>query len=219
MSNVIRILIADDHPIVRHGLRQLIELDPALRIVAEAEDGLQALAAMESHRPEVAILDIDMQGMDGFAVARELRARKSAAAIVFLTMHKDEEMFNEALNLGARGYVLKESTVTDIVACIKAAAAGQHFISPALSTFLLHRTARAQKLREDKPRFATLTPTERRILRLLSENRTSREIADLLFVSVRTIENHRANICTKLDLRGSNALLKFAIEHKSELGE
>jgi DNA-binding NarL/FixJ family response regulator len=217
MNSEIRILIADDHPVFRAGLRQVIEMNAGLKVVAEAEDGLMALARVREHQPDVIVLDVDMPGMDGFDVVRALRQEKLTVEVVFLTMHKDEDIFNAAMNIEVRGYVVKDSAVTDIVASIRAVHAGRPFISPALSAYLLNRTQRASRLTQEKPGIHQLTPTERRILKLLSENKTSREIAGEMYVSHRTIENHRANICQKLGLHGNNALLQFAIENKSQL--
>ena len=217
MKPEIRILIADDHPIFRHGLRQLIEKAPGLKVVAEADDGDSALDLIRQHRPEIAVLDLDMPVRDGFAVLRAVREQQVPTEVVFLTMHKDEMHFNEALNLGAKGYVLKDSAAADVVNCIKAVAAGQNYLSPSLSTYLINRGRRATALNDGKRGVSDLTPTERRVLGLLSDLKTSKEIANELGVSVRTIDNHRANICAKLDLRGSHALVKFALEHRSEL--
>ena len=133
-------------------------------------------------------------------------------------MHKDEDLFNEALDLGVKGYVLKDSAVTDIVGSLRAVNAGQNYISPQLSNYLLNRSTRAAKLIQERPSLKDLTPTEGRILKLIADNKTSRDIAGELFLSVRTIENHRAYMCEKLELHGSHALLAFALEHKSELG-
>jgi len=217
METEIGIIIADDHPVFRQGLRQVIEKDQSLKVVAEAEDGQAALDQIRAHQPEVAILDLDMPKLDGFAVARAMQAERLPTAAVFLTMHKDEDLFNEALDLGVKGYVLKDSAITDIIGSIKAVTRGQNFISPQLSTYLLNRHGRAASLLEQKPGLERLTPTERRILRLVAENKTSKEIAQALFISVRTVDNHRTNISTKLELRGPHALLKFALDHKSEL--
>lgn len=217
MNPEIRVLIADDHPVFRAGLLQVIETTAGLKVVAEAGDGTTALERAREHQPDVAVLDVDMPGLDGFEVVRALRQEKLLVEVVFLTMHKDEDIFNEAMNIEVRGYVVKDSAVTDIVASIRAVHAGQPFISPALSAFLLNRMQRAARLLQEKPGLNQLTPTERRILRLLAENKTSREIASEMYVSHRTIENHRANICQKLGLHGTNALFKFAIEHKSQL--
>jgi DNA-binding NarL/FixJ family response regulator len=213
----ITIFIADDHPIFRNGLRQIIESESGLNVVGEADDGEAAYQGARQLRPDVIILDVNMPGMDGFEVARKIRDANLPVAIVFLTMYKDPEMFNAALDLGARGYVLKNSALTDIVDCVRAVSSGQHYISPVLSSFLLNRRDRAASFVKGKPSIRDLTPTELRILRFISESRTSKEIAAELFISYRTVENHRANICQKLDLHGSNALVKFAFDHKSEI--
>lgn len=213
----IRVLIADDHPIFRKGLRSTIEADSRLKVVAEAEDGDAALQQIEAFNPEIVVLDMEMPNKDGFEVMRTIQKRKLSVAVIFLTMYKDERFFNAALDLGVMGYVLKDSAVNDIVVSIKAVAAGQNFISPQLSTYLLSRRVRAASLIEQKPSLKNLTPAERQVLRLISANRTSKEIANELYISIRTVEKHRANVCEKLELHGSHALLSFALEHKSEL--
>lgn len=211
---VIRVLIADDHPIFRRGLRQTIESDPRLQVVAEAADGAEVLAQIEQTAVQVAVLDIDMPVLDGFAVARQLAARNSPVAVIFLTMHRDEHFLNAALDLGVRGYVLKDNAIADLVNSIRAVAAGQNYISPQFSTYLLNR---ARQPAGPSPSWQRLTPTERKVLKLLAVYRTSREIADELCLSPRTIENHRAHIAEKLGLKGAHALLKFAIENQSHL--
>lgn len=213
----ISITIADDHPIFRQGLRQVIERERDLKVLAEAEDGVQAVACIREFAPRVAVLDVDMPRRDGFDAAREIIAERLPVEIVFLTMHRNESLFNAALNLGAKGYVLKDSALADIIHAIRAAARGENYISPALSTFLINRGRRAAALSESKPDLNDLTPAERRVLKLISESKTSKEIAEALFVSIRTVEHHRTNISHKLGLRGSHALVKFALEHKSEL--
>ncbi|HEY7544392.1 MAG TPA: response regulator transcription factor [Blastocatellia bacterium] len=217
MSREIRIVMADDHPVVREGLARVIESDPQLKIIAQAGDGQSALEQIKSLHPDVAVLDIDMPVMDGFSVAREIQKLALEIEVVFLTIHREEELFEAALNLGAKGYVLKDSAVNDIIESIRAVASHQHYISPQLSSYLVRRKAKADALTRQKPSLEDLTPTERRILRLIAEDRTTREIADQLFISPRTVDTHRANICRKLDLHGSLALVRFAIEHKSEL--
>ena len=217
MTKEIRIVIADDHPVFRGGLSMVIASDPALKVVAEAGDGVEAVERIREMQPDVAVLDIDMPNRNGFDVVRELQSLRLHPAIVFLTMHRDEAVFNGAFDLGAQGYLLKDSAVSDIIASIKAVAAGQNFISPALSTFLVNRTRRATTLVERKPTILDLTPTERRVLRLIAEDKETKEIADEMGISPRTVENHRAHICQKLDLRGANALLKFALANKSQL--
>lgn len=217
MERRIKVLIADDHPIFRKGLRQAIEADRSLVIVAETGDGLEALRLIEEVQPDVAVLDIEMPGMTGLEVARRVQKTRLEVEVVFLTMYKDEDMFNEAIDLGVKGYVLKENTVEDIVNCIKLVAKGKYFLSPSISSYLVTRSERAKNLLKRKPELEDLTPTERKILKLIAENKTSKEIAVLLKISHRTVENHRLNICNKLDIHGSHALLRFALENKSEL--
>ena len=213
----IRILIADDHPIFRQGLRQVIEQAPHLKVVAEAQDGITAFERIQETRPDVAVLDIDMPNDDGFAVVRRVRDHRLQVAVILLTMHNDELHFNEALDLGVKGYLIKDHAAADVIACIHAIAGGQDYISPALSTYLLNRAGRARALARQAPALAHLTAAERRVLAFLAEYKTSKEIADILCVSVRTIENHRASMCAKLDLHGAHALVRFATQHKSDL--
>jgi DNA-binding NarL/FixJ family response regulator len=217
MPTEIRLIIADDHPVFRKGLRLMIAADPELQVLDDAGDGAQALHLIRTLQPDVAVLDVNMPGQSGFDVAREIQPLALPTRLVFLTMHRDEEMFKNAFDLGAQGYLLKESAVEEIVACIKAVARGEKFISPQLSAFLFNRSQRTVTLTKHNPGLQDLTPAERRVLRLIAENQTSRAIAEALFISVRTVDRHRENICNKLELHGSNALLKFAIAHKDQL--
>ena len=217
MATELSIVIADDHPIFRNGLRAVIESVPNLKVVAEAEDGRAALESIKSLRPGVAVLDLDMPELDGLEVTREIRRLGLPTEVIILTMHKSEALFNTALDLGVKGYVLKDSALVEIISGIKSVNGGQSFISPQMSNCLLNRTRNSAMLVARKPGLEDLTQTETRILRLIADDKTSREIADALFISVRTVEHHRANICQKLEVHGSNALLKFAVAHKSEL--
>jgi DNA-binding NarL/FixJ family response regulator len=217
MAADVRILIADDHPILRKGLALVIEADPRLHVVAEADDGEAALEQIVAQSPDVAVLDIDMPKLDGFGVARELKKRQLTPAIIFLTLHAGEEVFAEAMELGARGYILKESALAGIVEGVKAVAAGNYYVTPSLTGLLLGHRTREKALTERQPGLGSLTPTERRILQLVAGGHSSKEIAEQLFVHYRTIENHRLSIAQKLGLQGHNAVLKFALRHRGEL--
>lgn len=216
MDDEIRILVADDHPIVRKGLRFSIEEDPGLKVVGEAADGQAALDLIRKLRPQIAVLDIDMPKLDGLAVAREMARQKLDTKIIFLTFHADEDLFRSAMELGSRGYILKDSASQEIVAGVRAVASGRPYISSAITEKLLH--PRKPPMAQDGIT-ANLTPTERRIMRLIADGKTSKEIGAELSIHYRTIENHRTNICRKLNLEGegANALLRFALQHKSSL--
>src|SRR5262249_28669388 len=176
------------------------------KVVGEAGDGVRALAQIQQLKPDVAVLDIDMPEMDGLTVAREIQRKKIAVQIVLLTIHREEELFQEALNLALKGYVLKDTATTTTIASIKATARGQAFISPQLSALVLKRRERSDALARQKPGLGALTPMERRILKLIADDKTSKDIAAQLFISYRTVETHRTNICRKLELKGNLAL-------------
>ena len=213
MSKMIQILIADDHPIVRQGLRQAIEsADGELEIVGETGDGAETLAAARRFRPDIIILDINLPKLDGFQVAQALREEKIESKVIFLTAHREESFMRKALGLGAAGYVLKDSAITDIVAAIRAATENLPFISPAMSAYLI-KSQSAPEIGDLK----SLTPAERRVLRLIAQYKTTHEIAEMLFVSPRTIESHRLNITQKLGLRGSHSLMRYALQHLAEI--
>jgi len=155
--------------------------------------------------------------LSGLEVAQKLHGKKLRSRLIILTMHKEEELINRALDFGVDGFVLKENAVEDILTAIETVAAGGHYISPAVSGHLVRRRHRAETLAAQKPGLDDLTKAERRILKLVAGKKTSREIAAELFISPRTVEAHRANICTKLELRGSHSLLQFALENRSSL--
>ena len=217
MTDEITIILADDHPIVRKGLRETIEEESKFIVLAEVGNGQEAIEAIEKFSPTVAILDVDMPIMNGFEAVRLITAKKLKTEIVFMTMHRDEDLFNEAIDLGAKGFILKDSALGDIVECIKAVASKNHYTSHALTSFLINRSRRAIDLTEKQPTINDLTPAERKVLKLIAENLTSKEIGEQLFISLRTVEKHRENICQKLNLQGSHSLFKFAVQHKSQL--
>lgn len=215
MPGKIRIIIADDHPIFRGGLRQIISADESIEIIGEADNGEKALEIIHELKPDIAVLDIDMPKKTGLDVLRELK--DSNTKIIFLTMYAEEDIFDEAMDFGIKGYVLKDSAVNDIIECILSVNEDNYYISPNVSNLLVNRRNKSKNLIKKNPELGNLTKTERNILRFISENKTSKEIAEVLFLSHRTIENHRTNISNKLNLKGSHSLLKFAIENKSYL--
>jgi len=213
----IRIVIVDDHPLFRNGLRQVIQGDARFELLGEADTGLTAMELIERTTPDLAVLDINLPDKSGLDIAATLRARGSTTRCVILTMLRDEAAFNKAMNIGVHGFLLKESIVTDIVNCLVSVAAGIPYVSPALSSFLLKRRDRAAALAETLPSLDDLTVAERRILKRIADKKSSKEIAAELEISPRTVETHRANIGSKLGLKGNNSILQFAIEHRDAL--
>lgn len=167
--------------------------------------------------PDLVVLDVSMPVMDGLEVARRAHLMALPSEIVILTMYKDAKYFNTALDLGVRGYVVKDSAAIELILCLKAVSGGQYYVSPSVASLLVERHRRRKGTQATLGLHERLTPAETNVLKLVAENKTSREIGDILFVSVRTVENHRAHICSKLDLKGHNALLQYALEHRSSL--
>ncbi|MBI3112309.1 MAG: response regulator transcription factor [Ignavibacteriales bacterium] len=214
-QHTVTLLLADDHPLMRKGLKEVIEEDGRYTIVAEAGDGEKALELIERHQPSIAIVDIDMPRLGGLELAKTVLSKRIPVDIIILTMHDKQNVFNRAMDLGVMGYVVKDSALTDILDAITLVGSGRHYISPSLSGLLLKRS-RSGEAADYPTLISLLTPTERKILRLIAEEKTTKEIADHLFVSVRTIDTHRAHICSKLDLHGPTALLRFALENKTK---
>lgn len=218
MNAPVSVIIAEDHPLFRKGLGDTIRDEGTLRLAGEASNGEEALRLIEQERPDVALLDIDMPRMSGLQVARAVQEKNLFVATIILTIYREEDMFNEAMDAGVRGYVLKETAVIDLLDAIKRVTMGEYYFSPSLSSYLVSRSKRARELLGRKPTLHSLTASERRILMLIAQSKTSKDIANALNISYRTVETHRTNIATKLNLHGSNSLLKFALEHKSSLG-
>lgn len=214
---MIRVFIVDDHPIVRQGLRNLVELAGGGEVVGEAADLGPALEAITSLRPDVAVLDLNLGHASGLELVAHCRALTPPVGAVVLTMHREESAFQAAIRAGAAAYVLKENASEDVLLAIRSVAAGGFFLSSSLREFMGRNTSETPAPQSAGPVNSSLTPTERRVLRLISMNRTTKEIAHELCISPRTVETHRAHICERLNLRGAQALLRFALENRASL--
>lgn len=208
------VLIADDHPVFRHGLAQLLEESGEFRVVAECANAAAALRGIADHHPDIAVLDIAMPGQSGLDVVRIANEQDREVEFVMLTMYQDEVYFNRAMDLGVKGYLLKETAMNDLLAALRAVADGRFYVSPLVSHYLVKKNEQLRKTYSNQPGLKDLTATERTVLKLIAENKTSREIGAILNISYRTVQTHRTNICTKLDLKGYNTLLNFALRHK-----
>lgn len=215
MNSKTTIIIADDHPLFLSGLRQIIQTRENLRIIGEASNGASALRLIGEKKPDIAILDLDMPKMNGLEVVKKINTKKLFVKVIILTMYSQPDIFSKAMDLGIMGYVLKASAVSDIISCIKTVNSGKRFISPEISEYVLQRGNQFDKGIKTKLGLTELSPTQRKILSLIAANKTTAEIAKELFISPKTVENHRSHICAKLGLHGQNALLRFVIENKS----
>ena len=208
----IRVFNADDHPILRKGIIDLIVESPGLEWVGSASDGKEALEKILDIKPDIALLDIEMPHLTGIDIARELKQKGSETKIILLTLFKAASFVKNALAEGVMGYLLKESKESEILDCIKSVFEGKPYISPSLTNVLI-----TMNTGTDSP-LEALTEHEINILRLIAKNKTSKEIAEMLFLSPKTISNHRNNISKKLGLEGQqNALLKWVLENKDQL--
>ncbi|MBS1872218.1 MAG: response regulator transcription factor [Acidobacteria bacterium] len=211
--DTIRVLIADDHPVVRKGLLAILQEDKQIEVIAEAGDGEAALSLIGSVAPHVAVLDFDMPKRDGLSVAREALARGASSRFILLTLHADADLFRTALEAGFLGYLLKDSALMEIAAAVHAVAGGRPFLSSEMSVLAMRAAAGASAPPRESP-LGRLTPTERRILSLIGEGQSSKEIGESLSIHYRTVENHRTNICRKLGLEGANALVRFSLQNR-----
>ena len=211
MSDKVRVLIADDHTIVRSGVRLLLQAEPDIEVVGEALNGHEAVALAESLRPDVVLMDIAMPGTDGLEATRQIKARFPDTHVLVLTMHRSDEYFFEMLKAGASGYVLKGAETNELIGAIRAVARGEVFLYPTMAKQLLQDYL--NRLKEgaglSQP---TLTPREREILRLLAEGYSNKEIAERLIVSPSTIHSHRTNLMRKLNLSSRHDLIRYARE-------
>jgi len=207
----IRVLLADDHTLMRRGLRLIVEQQPDLVVVGEAEDGRQAVALSASVKPDVAVLDIGMPNLNGIEAAKQITDGESGAAVVILSMHADETYILRALKAGARGYLLKDSAESDLVRAIRSVAEGKSFFSPAVSKVMLEDYMKKLQRTGSEDSYDLLTPREREILQLIAEGKSNKEVANLLHLSVYTVETHRANIMEKLKLKSVPELILYAV--------
>lgn len=210
----IKILVADDHEVFLQGLVSVVENHPSLTLIAEVMDGEQALKQIKELKPDIAILDISMPKMSGLEVAKKVRDLKLDVKLIFLTMYKEIDFYEEAIDLGVHGFVLKENSAEVLTDAIFTVHRGGHHKCPEIPKCMEEDNKSAIEHKLSK---RGITLAERQVLKSLSKNKTNKQIASELGLHYRTIQSHRTNICKKLNFKGMNTLLKFAIEHKADL--
>ena len=206
---VLRILLADDHTLVRQGLRRMLEEQPAWRVVAEAGDGREAVRLAEEHNPDVAILDVAMPLLNGVEATRQIARRAPAIRILVLSMHADEAYVTQILKAGAIGYLLKDSADADLMRAVAAVAQGKSFFSPTVARLILDDYVRPRGELTD--RYDSLSEREREIFQLIAEGKANKEMAALLSISVSTVETHRARVMEKLDIHSAAEIVLYAV--------
>jgi len=207
----VRILLADDHTVVRKGLRLLVESHPGFQVIAEAANGREAVAMAEEHKPDTVVIDVGMPILNGIEAARQISDKLPHTAVVFLSMHSDEAYVLKALKAGARAYLLKDSAEHDLINAIQAVSEGKAFFSPAISKMLAEDYMRQMQERKVEDSYELLTTREREILQLLAEGKNNKEVAGFLNLSLYTVETHRSNIFQKLNLHSGAELILYAI--------
>lgn len=210
-SEIIRIVIVDDHPMFRRGMADALAERPHLSVVAEAGDGQEALALIDLHTPDVVVTDVDMPGMNGFDLAETLLKKNPDLKIAVLTMHREERLFRRAIDIGVLAYIVKDEPVDSVVEGITSASRGVFYLSPSLAGLVVERSQKSSRLKKETPGLSSLTPAELGVLRLVARNRMSKEIADELGIATRTVGTHRNNIAKKLGLTGKMPLLNWAL--------
>jgi two-component system response regulator NreC len=209
--NSIRILLADDHTVMRRGLRVLLERQAGFSVVGEAADGAEAVELAAKEKPDVAVLDIGMPTLNGIEAARRIVEKNPSTAVVILSMHSDESYVLRTLKAGARGYLLKDAPESDLINAIHAVHQGKAFFSPAISKMLVEDYMRQMQQRGIEDSYELLTPREREILQLLGEGKSNKEIATKLELSLYTVETHRSNMLDKLNLHSTAELILYAV--------
>ena len=210
---LIRIVIADDHAVFRSGLKELLKKEPDMEVVGETGDGFETIRVVEETDVDVLILDITMPGLTGPKVAESVLIKKPSLIIVVLTMHEDEYYLQELFRLGVRAYVLKKSTGTDVVQAIRAATKGDQYIDPALTGVVISSFIGRKPQKKKTGRLELITPREKEVLTLLAYGHTNGEIAEKLCISERTVETHRTNIMSKLEINSRAEMVRFAIDN------
>ena len=208
---MIRIVVADDHAVMRRGLRLILEQQADFQVLGEANDGREAMSMVESLRPDVAVLDITMPNLNGIDAARQISAKQPGVAIVILSMHADEGYVLRALKAGARAYLLKESPEADFIQAVRAVSEGKAFFSPAVSRMLVEDYVRQLQDKDIEDSYELLTPREREVLQLIAEGKSNKDIANMLNLSLYTVETHRSNILEKLNLHSVPELILYAV--------
>ena len=209
---MIRIVLADDHQVVRKGFKALLSAEPDFSVVGEAGDGLEALTIIERLEPEIVVLDLMMSGINGLEVTRQLNKKSPKTSIVILSMHSNEAYVLEALRSGAKAYILKESPPEELIKAIREVSCGRRYLSSPLSERAIEAYTRKAEVKGPEP-YDQLTTREREILQLAAQGCTNTEIAKRLFISSRTVETHRTNLMRKLNLHNHIQLIQFAIQH------
>lgn len=207
----IRVLLADDHTLIRAGLRMVVVSQPDFTVVGEASDGREAVALAEQLKPNVVVMDIGMPSLNGIEACRQIHDSLLGTQVIMLSMHSDEGYVLRALKAGAKGYMLKDSAEADLASAIRAVTAGKSFFSPAVSKILLEDYMRKLKRTGAEDSFDLLSPREREVLQLVAEGKSSKEVANLLSLSVYTVETHRAKVMQKLNLRNIPELILYAV--------
>lgn len=206
-----RVLLADDHGIVRRGLRSLLETEPGLTVAAEAADGLEALRLCDEHKPDLLIVDIGMPKLNGIDVAARVQKLDRGPKVIILSMHSDESYIIRALGAGARAYLLKDATDEDLIPAVRAVAAGKPYFSPAVTAVLVEDYVRRLQSRGLTDSYHLLTDREKEVLQLLAEGRSNKEVATVLDLSLSTVETHRANLMQKLNLHNTAEVVLYAV--------
>ncbi|NOX19261.1 MAG: response regulator transcription factor [Chlorobi bacterium] len=217
MNEKINVLIVDDHPLFRKGLKAELSSHANIIIAGEAGDAETTLKMVKEVKPEIIVLDINLPGKNGIEIAKEIKDFDKEIKIIFLTMYNEEDLFNAAFDAGASAYILKENAIEEALTAVTEVYNGGKYICSSMGNYLLGRQKKNAELALKNPGIKELSEKEREILKLIAQGKTSKEIGERLFISYKTVENHRTRICGKLGIKGSFPLLKFAIENKSHI--